>query len=129
MYKFPAEEKPVFVDPFDMIPKSSSSRHKRSDVKHYLDISEKGWVYNVPFMQAPTINESTNKQIPLRDGLNEVIRRGKINGGKTKLLGAFPQTGAFRNEQPGLATLPEFRPVAIMPLADNFYPALNTTLV
>ena len=123
------EERPSFLEPFDMLPKSSSAKHKRSDVKHYLDINEKGWTYNVPMMQSPTINQSTNKQIPLRNGIDDVIRRAKINGGKTKFLGTFPQTGGFRNELPGLASLQEFRPVTIMPLPDSFYPALNTTLV
>ena len=113
---------------FDMLPKSGSSRHKRVNARHILDINEKGWVINQPIMMAPMITSSTNKQIPMRDSINDVTRRAKINGGKSKLLGTFPQTGNARHQPAGLFTMPEFRAVAIMPLPDQFYPALNSMI-
>ena len=112
----------------DMIANTASGRKKMADNKKYLDQRNKGYDTNIAMMRSPTINESTNKQIPARDAINDVTRRSKINGGKSKLIGAFPQTGTGRHEPQGLESVAEFAPRPLMPLPDFFYPALNTTI-
>ena len=112
----------------DMIPNTASGRKKMADNKKYLDQRSKGWETNIALMRSPTINESTNKQIPGRDSINDVTRRSKIDGGKSKLLGAFPQSGTGRHEPNGLESVVDFAPRPIAPLPDYFYPALNTTI-
>jgi len=112
----------------DMIANTASGRKKMADNKKYLDQRNKGWETNIALMRSPTINESTNKQIPGRDSINDVTRRSKINGGKSKLLGAFPQSGTGRHEPNGLESVAEFAPRPLMQLPDYFYPALNTTI-
>ena len=112
----------------DMIANTASGRKKMADNKFYLQQRNKGYDINIPLMRAPTINESTNKQIPGRDSINDVTRRSKIDGGKSKLLGAFPQSGTGRHEPNGLESVVDFAPRPIAPLPDYFYPALNTTI-
>jgi len=92
--------------------------------KHYLDQRNLGWDYRVPTM----IGERPLKPEPLRDGINDVVRQSKIAGGKDKLLGAVPRVNA-RNQPASLAMDAKYLIEPIMPLPDNFYPALNTILV
>jgi hypothetical protein len=76
----------------------------------------------------PAITDITMKIIPARDAVNDVVRRAKINGGKTKLLGTRPQTGTGRNEPKGLETMAMHQPGSIMKNADNFFPMVNSQI-
>lgn len=115
-------------DVSDMISNTASARYKVANMKPYLDQRNKGWDTNIPLMRGPTITDSTNKQIPRRDAINDVIRRSKVNGGKTDLMGAYPKTGTSRKEPRGLETDGQYQPKTIMPLPDNFYPSLNSDI-
>lgn len=108
----------------DMLPNTASSRHKMANNKYYLDQRNLGWEYNIPTM----IGQRPLKPEPLRDGINDVVRQSKIAGGKDKLLGAVPRVNA-RNQPASLAMDSRYLIEPLMPLPDNFYPALNTILV
>jgi hypothetical protein len=115
-------------DESDMLPNSASARYKVANNKFYLDQRNPGYETRTPLMMRPAITDSTMKVIPARDGINDVTRRAKINGGKTKLLGTRPQSGTGRNEPKGLATMAMHQSGSIMKNADNFYPMVNSQI-
>ena len=107
----------------------SSHRFKRANLKKYMNHREPGYTKRTPMMMRPTITDATMRAMPLRDAINLPIKQAKVAGGKTNLLGAYPKSGNARNQPSGLASLAEYAPREIMPIADNFFPAMNTTLV
>lgn len=115
-------------DMSDMLPNTASARYKVANNKFYLDQRPKGYDKRTPLMMRPTITDITMKVKPCRDSINDVVRRAKVDGGKSKLLGARPQTGTGRHEPAGLESLPQHAPGTIMPLPDYFYPSMNTTI-